>query len=111
MRISDWSSDVCSSDLLDMLRGVANDQQRNLVTYLRIFHHQWGKGGIIGRRCIVHPSDDIRDSMVELLGHRLTELCRPCPSVERAQGMADCTETQRRTASLVCNGKAVAAAA
>src|SRR3546814_20730131 len=90
-----------------LLRGVANDQRRNLVTYLRIFHHQWGKGGIFGRPCSVHPSDDIRYSMVELLDHHLTELCTPCSSVERAHGMADCNETQLPTPSFLANGKAV----
>src|SRR3546814_4848661 len=33
MRISDWSSDVCSSDLADLLEGVGVDEMRDAFAY------------------------------------------------------------------------------
>src|SRR3546814_893584 len=40
MRISDWSSDVCSSDLLSIVAGLTEAQARMLFIYHPVRHHR-----------------------------------------------------------------------
>src|SRR3546814_19780283 len=57
MRISDWSSDVCSSDLVAMLEGILDDPPiaPEALAILRILSFEPRENcGEIGRRCLDH---------------------------------------------------------
>src|SRR3546814_12240769 len=56
MRISDWSSDVCSSDLLDRWRGEANDYfDCTAIEARKAFLHRFVVAGAAVRYRAIHP--------------------------------------------------------
>src|SRR3546814_8575988 len=67
MRISDWSSDVCSSDLRDMLR-----QQRGVDTQVDIRRHM-GRGMVADQQ---HPVRARRPQIPPRLAHRSAPVIR-----------------------------------
>src|SRR3546814_1855401 len=51
MRISDWSSDVCSSDLEDQRKGIADYFSPTLVQHTKA----GGSNGVMGGRAMMAP--------------------------------------------------------
>src|SRR3546814_5316625 len=64
MRISDWSSDVCSSDLLELpdrrgAEGVARDEHHAIILFLEQMR-QFGDSGGLARPVDPDYQDDLR---------------------------------------------------
>src|SRR3546814_6373177 len=70
MRISDWSSDVCSSDLRDP-RGDAGARQSGLVT---ISHGERARVREISARAAIHQVDMVAQLMLSTLPDALEHL-------------------------------------
>src|SRR3546814_9691932 len=56
MRISDWSSDVCSSDLVDCANG-SSDRMRRRISGSRIFATRFSKGRCASSRYVGVPEN------------------------------------------------------
>src|SRR3546814_11664885 len=90
MRISDWSSDVCSSDLRDP-RGDAGARQSGLVT---ISHGERARVREISARAAIHQVDMVAQLMLSTLPDALEHLkeTRTFRSEERRVGK-ECVRT------------------
>src|SRR3546814_20081744 len=84
MRISDWSSDVCSSDLLPRLR---RDLGHPAAAGGAVAHHHGPRPGVAVDPHRRQPADQLPDAALRLLavlparrrpegGHHRTDLCR-----------------------------------
>src|SRR3546814_3251103 len=81
MRISDWSSDVCSSDLQDQARDVILARMSRAFETVdrdRVDAHALGRQRMTHRRALVHDLDAVRPEVVDmflrLVARRLDEL-------------------------------------
>src|SRR3546814_15394858 len=103
MRISDWSSDVCSSDLLELpdrrgAEGVARDEHHAIILFLEQMR-QFGDSGGLARPVDPDYQDDLRARKgvdVERFGDRAQDgrsgerrVGKECVSTWRCGGSLD----------------------
>src|SRR3546814_4315275 len=121
MRISDWSSDVCSSDLTWRSRAMATARSRSRVSAVRAIkaasrdpnHAAWrGASPLLSRQCSLCRAGDLRaagqesiqytirlpanDVLQRRIGHLQTRLIGP-PTKEREETHTSDTHTPMRT--------------